>query len=62
MRRYTLRSTEFEHLSSEIERVRGCYMNSDVGDQKSLDEAVRTLLVTVERMLDVLAEQEASDA
>jgi hypothetical protein len=58
--RYTLRSTEFEHLSNEIERVRGVYMNSDVSDQKSLNEAVHTLLVTVERMLEVLAEQEAA--
>ncbi len=57
--RYTLRSTEFEHLSLEIERVNHRYRNGEVGDQASLDDAVRTLLTTVERMLETLAEQEA---
>ena len=59
--RYTLRSTEFEHLYSEVERVRGLYMHSEVGDEKSLDQAVRNLLAIVERMLEVLGEQEAAN-
>jgi hypothetical protein len=56
--RYTLRTTEFEHLSLMVNSAQAKFANALSGDQNSLEEAVTSLFKALSYAVELLAEQE----
>jgi hypothetical protein len=58
--RYTLRTTEFEHLMLMIGSAQAEYANSMVGDHAATEKAVSNLFKALAYAVELLAEQEAA--
>ncbi len=57
--RYTLRTTEFEHLALIIGSARAKWNNALVGDEASRDAAINAIFSALDVLVETLAEQEA---